>query len=225
MLAHMTAPYSALESFMYDHFIAPVVMGLLTDLKNEFVKNIGPGAKALDVGCGGGQLALDLAAARKDLNITGLDLSIQQIRRAKKRSKKSNTTAEFIQDSALSMPFEDKWFDVVYSIGSIKHWPDHKKGLKECLRVLKPGGTLLIIEIDKNCSKEDARSFIDKWPTLDLFRPLTTKIFLKLVAGHSISVYEAQTIIDSLHAGNFTVQKVPDTVVWVMIGVKQAFSA
>ena len=190
MLSNMIKPYSKLESFMYDKFIAPSVADIYKEYQDKIIELIPKNAKVLDVGCGGGQILFQIASERTDISLTGLDLSHEQIGRAKKRNEKSGNIAEFIQGSALELPFDDNYFDVVYSVGSIKHWPLATKGLKECIRVLKPKGQLLISECNKNCNISDAISFTKKWRTPIIFKPFNTYFYLKYVAERSYTLEE-----------------------------------
>jgi len=55
---------------------------------------------------------------------------------------------------------------VAVSVGSIKHWPDPDRGLREIYRVLKPKGCLVISETDREASDEDLREFIKRFRIL-----------------------------------------------------------
>ncbi|MBF0118348.1 MAG: class I SAM-dependent methyltransferase [Desulfobacterales bacterium] len=201
MFIDMTAPYKPIESFIYDKFIAPAVLELVFSLQEEFLGQIKENAHILDVGCGGGHMAIHFASIRRDVIITGLDLSPEQITRAKKRAIASKTPVDFIEGSALNLPFEDKLFDVVYSSGSIKHWPDPLTGLKECIRVLKPGGNLLIFETNKKCVEEDANYFISKWRLPNFIKTsfLIKQFFLKFVIGRSFTPDDAKELISKIN--------------------------
>ena len=99
----------------------------------------------IDVGCGIGGSTLYLAQKFK-ATATGITLSPVQASRAKQRAEAANLgqTVQFQVADALSMPFEDDTFDLVWSLESGEHMPDKTKFLQECYRVLKPGGTLVM---------------------------------------------------------------------------------
>jgi len=61
--------------------------------------------------------------------------------------------------TAEALPFEDASFDSVVSSCAWKHWPDAALGVNECLRVLRPGGSLAIIEIDGTVTPEQFWAF------------------------------------------------------------------
>lgn len=101
--------------------------------------------KALDVGCGGGVF---LARLVQEYGIKGwgIDASEKSIIRAKKNSlaKLNLQTA-----SAIKLPFKNNYFDVVLSFDVLEHIKEQKKAVLEMIRVLKPGGRLLIYTINK----------------------------------------------------------------------------
>ncbi len=99
----------------------------------------------IDVGCGIGGSTLYLAQKFK-ATATGITLSPVQASRAKQRTEAAGLgeTVQFQVADALSMPFEDDTFDLVWSLESGEHMPDKTKFLRECYRVLKPGGTLVM---------------------------------------------------------------------------------
>jgi tocopherol O-methyltransferase len=104
-----------------------------------------PQAQAiLDVGCGIGGSSLYLAE-RYGATATGITLSPVQANRATERAQAANIDATFQVADALQMPFTDGSFDFVWSMESGEHMPDKAQFLRECVRVLKPGGTLVMV--------------------------------------------------------------------------------
>lgn len=94
----------------------------------------------LDVGCGLGA-ALEQASAT-GAEVAGVDPSLAMVERASQRVPK----AEVKLGSAEEIPFPDDAFTVVVNVSSYHHWADPEAGLAEILRVLAPGGRLLIVE-------------------------------------------------------------------------------
>lgn len=100
----------------------------------------------LDVGCGIGGSTLYLAK-KFNAQATGITLSPAQAARATQRAQEFNLeeTVRFQVADAQNMPFEDNNFDLVWSLESGEHMADKSKFLRECYRVLKPGGTLILV--------------------------------------------------------------------------------
>lgn len=94
----------------------------------------------LDVGCGVG-VALEAAAAA-GAEVAGVDPSPSMVSRAQRRVPQADVRV----GSAEEIPFPDRHFTVVINVSSFHHWADRETGLKEILRVLAPGGRLLIFE-------------------------------------------------------------------------------
>ncbi len=206
-----TAPYTALESWVYDRVIAPAVVGMKDAVVEPFLARVPAGGEALEVGCGGGQLAVDLATRRTDLRYVGLDLSHEQIGRARRRAAPLSPRVTFIQGSALDLPFPDARFDVVISVASIKHWPDPARGLSECTRVLAPGGLLVVVEADRGCTFEDAKRFVSRWRVAPIARPLLLGLFRTLVAGRSLDLDDARALVGGLPVASADVRRIPGT--------------
>jgi len=115
-----------------------------------------PGENALDVCCGTGDIALELA--RKGAEVTGLDFSERMLEIARGRQSKRVTctgleanfaSMKFVSGDAQNIPFEDGTFDMVtigYGLRNLTSW---ETGLQEMQRVAKPGGRVVILEFGK----------------------------------------------------------------------------
>lgn len=105
--------------------------------------------RILDVGCGIGGSSLYLAE-KFNAHVTGITLSPVQADRARERAQAAGLaagkpSADFQVANALEMPFADQSFDLVWSLESGEHMPDKLKFMQECYRVLKPGGTFVMV--------------------------------------------------------------------------------
>lgn len=107
-----------------------------------------PDARVLDVCCGTGDLAFSLARAGK-AKIVGADFSHTMLTRARgKAVAEANGSAPvvFFEADALRLPFADASFDLVTTAFGFRNLANYEAGLREFLRVLKPGGSLAILE-------------------------------------------------------------------------------
>jgi ubiquinone/menaquinone biosynthesis C-methylase UbiE len=131
----------------------------LTDWGLERV-TIGRHDTILDVGCGGGRTVGKLAAIANEGKIYGVDYSEESVAATKRNNAElvSAGRVEVRHGSVSELPFGDGMFDLVTGIETHFWWPDMGAGMREILRVLKPGGTLaLIAEIYKGASRGNAK--------------------------------------------------------------------
>ena len=114
----------------------------------------------LDVGCGIGGSSRILA---KDYNfdVTGVTISPQQVKRARELTPK-NVDAKFAVDDAMALSFPDASFDVVWSVEAGPHMPDKAVFAKELLRVLKPGGILVVADWNQRDDRQVPLNFWEK---------------------------------------------------------------
>jgi len=195
---NITAPYSAVEAWGYDRYVAGAVNRYVRELQDRWLAAVPSGGSVLDVGCGGGQNARTIATERPDLRVTGLDLSPRQVARARRRTAALGGRVQVVEGSALELPFGSATFDYLISIGSIKHWPDRGRGLGECVRVVRPGGTVVIAEADRGCQLDDARGFVARWRVPRLLRPVALAGFRTWVAGQGLDLDEARALLDQV---------------------------
>jgi SAM-dependent methyltransferase len=101
----------------------------------------------LDVGCGGGRTIQKLAALAAEGRVCGVDPANGSV--AASRSNNAPAIAagrvEIKQASVSQLPFPEATFDLVTAVETHYYWPDLVAGMQEILRVLKPGGSLIVI--------------------------------------------------------------------------------
>jgi demethylmenaquinone methyltransferase/2-methoxy-6-polyprenyl-1,4-benzoquinol methylase len=110
---------------------------------------LGPGDSALDVCCGTGDLALELAKlVTSGGHVVGCDFSEPMLDLAReKASARGAEGVRFEWADALELPYDAERFDAV-SVGfGVRNLADLDRGLREMARVLKPGGRAVILEI------------------------------------------------------------------------------
>ena len=102
------------------------------------ILDVRAGQTLLDVGCGRGSFCV--SANNRRLQVAGVDFS--KVALAYAKSLKQNI--EFVLADAHSLPYSDQFFDYVVCLGSLEHFLDKKKVLKEIRRVLKSDGKVFI---------------------------------------------------------------------------------
>ncbi len=101
----------------------------------------------LDVGCGGGRTVQKLTGIATEGKVYGIDHSEQSVSTSRRTNKQliAMGRVEIRQGSVSSLPFSDHMFDVATAVETHVFWPDVIADMREVLRVLKPGGTLIMI--------------------------------------------------------------------------------
>jgi len=135
----------------------------------------------LDVGCGTGQLLQDIREKYPNwnINLTGVDKSAQMITKA---VEKKLINAEFIRGDAVKLPFKKEKFEIITCCHSFPYYQDKQKALKELLRVLKPGGYLLLVQASENSKYDKLILKVVKittskasYPSVDQLREMVSK--------------------------------------------------
>lgn len=126
----------------YRRWAVPLVDDALSKIRVK-------GAKILDIGCGPGLLAKELASRSKYFDVYGIDMSPHAIKMARKNCKDFGGV-HFKEANAYNLPFSDSTFDLVACKDSLHHFDAPQKALKEMLRVTKKGGVLYIQDIKRD---------------------------------------------------------------------------
>ena len=114
------------------------------------------GATALDIGCGGGRTIEKLAA--KAACVYGIDYAAGSVAASRAHNKRliAEGRVQVEQASVSRLPFADDKFDVVTAIETQYYWPHLEQDMREILRVLKPGGRLMVVAENYKGARNDA---------------------------------------------------------------------
>jgi demethylmenaquinone methyltransferase/2-methoxy-6-polyprenyl-1,4-benzoquinol methylase len=123
-----------------------------------------PGDSALDVCCGTGDLALELAGrVGPEGRVIGCDFSEAMLDVARRKAAaRSHPNVRFEWADALELPYPDESFDAVTVGFGVRNLADLERGIAEMARVLRPGGRLVILEITKP-SRPPLSAFFALW--------------------------------------------------------------
>lgn len=111
-----------------------------------------PSARVLDLCCGTGDLVFAFAKEGRKSPVTapagliGADFALPMIERARKKNAESQWEIALLGADALALPFADGSFDLAATAFGFRNLANYKEGLREMRRVLRPGGTLAILE-------------------------------------------------------------------------------
>jgi cyclopropane fatty-acyl-phospholipid synthase-like methyltransferase len=124
----------------------PVATAAMTD---QVISRLAlrPGSRVLDVGCGTGAPAIRLAK-QADVHVVGITTSRRQVEMANASASAATVSdrVRFAHADALDLPHGDRAFDAAFALEATVHFADRARFLREAVRVLRPGGTLVIAE-------------------------------------------------------------------------------
>ncbi|HEY1428957.1 MAG TPA: bifunctional demethylmenaquinone methyltransferase/2-methoxy-6-polyprenyl-1,4-benzoquinol methylase UbiE [Candidatus Tumulicola sp.] len=105
--------------------------------------------RILDLCCGTGDLVFNLVRHDSTLAITGADFCAPMLERARERAAAAHVRADFVEADAMALPFDDGAFDGATMGFSLRNVEDVNRVLAEVLRVLRPGGKFVNLDISK----------------------------------------------------------------------------
>ena len=105
-------------------------------------------ARILDVACGTGDLSIALVEGTR-AEVVGLDFCRPMLDIAAPKSTKRGLKIPFVEGDALSLPFSDQSFDGVSIAFGLRNLASVEDGLRELQRVLRPGGTVAVLEFSR----------------------------------------------------------------------------
>lgn len=206
---NMKGPWNRWMSLLYDGVVAAGSGELYEGLAEFLFHGLPQGNWVLDVGCGSGQVSRCIAERHPRARVSGIDLSLGQVERARARTR-DLSNVEFHVGDAMNLQYPDETFDTVLSAASIKHWPDQARGLEQMRRVCKKGGRVCVLEVDRDSTWEEARGFVSRWKwVMPGTRPLANLYFLRFVAGQGTSAKEMTDLFRACVFRERHVQKVP----------------
>lgn len=115
--------------------------------RNQTMKHmhLKPDDIVLDLCCGTGDWSIQIAEGNRQVDVVGLDFSENMLAVAKTRTAHIDNIS-LTQGDATNLEFPDNAFDYVTIGFGLRNLPDYEQGLAEMYRVLKPGGTLVVLE-------------------------------------------------------------------------------
>lgn len=156
----------------YDLMNSLMTLGMDQRWRRQVVQRVGAGhaKQIIDVCCGTGQLSMELAQAVGPAGrIIGLDFSENMLQVGREQLEKSSLSEviRFVQGDAMHLPFGDNSFDGATVGWGLRNLPDLRQGIREMVRVVKPGGKVVSLDMAK--------------PTLPFFKQVYWLYFEKLI--------------------------------------------
>lgn len=150
-------------------------------------------AEIAELGCGGGRNVRALLQRYPTAKVTALDyseISVEKTGRVNRREIQKGR-CRVVQGDVSKLPFEDARFDLVTAFETVYFWPGPTESFREVYRILKPGGTFLIVNESDGMKAGD-----DKWLSaidgLRIFNQAQLSGFLQEAGSSDITVYHNQ---------------------------------
>jgi ubiquinone/menaquinone biosynthesis C-methylase UbiE len=181
------APVFNDQAAAYDRWYATPLGHLVDRVEKEAVFALLPdieGRQVLEVGCGTGNISL--ALARRGARVVGLDVSGPMLAAAQHKGRQQGFSLPLIQCLAGFLPFSEAIFDGVISILALDFIPDRLGALREMVRVLRPGGFLVLAMLNRY-SLWTLKRILRAWFKPSLWgevRFITPGELRRLLAGH-----------------------------------------
>jgi ubiquinone/menaquinone biosynthesis C-methylase UbiE len=140
------------------------------------------GGDVLEVAPGPGYFAIEMAKGGA-YRVAGLDISRTMVELARTNAAEAGVEVDFRLGDASAMPFADDSFNLLTCSAAFKNFSEPHKALEEMYRVLRPGGTALVIDLNKDVPMSDIRKYFDgiglgtveRWMSVATFRFMLLK--------------------------------------------------
>ena len=153
----------------------------LADVQNPMI---------LDVACGTADSTIQIAKSIENAVVSGLDISEKMLEIGEEKVKKLGLTdrIKFYNSCAENIDFQDDTFDAVFVAFGVRNFSDRIKGLGEVLRVLKPNGSLFVLELS------EPQNVIVRWFYNLYFKNILPFIGKKISGNGAAYRYLQQTV-------------------------------
>ncbi|MEY9212800.1 class I SAM-dependent methyltransferase [Thermobifida halotolerans] len=133
-------------SRIYDRVARWALRGLYRRIAEDVAALAPHGGAVLDAGTGPGVLLVEIARRRRDLRVTGLDLSADMVAAAERNAADFGDRVAARVGDVTAPPFPDGSFDLVVTSFSSHHWDDPAGAVPGLARVLRPAGRLAVYD-------------------------------------------------------------------------------
>ena len=134
-------------------------MPAVRELAAKIAAKVPAGGAVLEVAPGPGFLSIELA--RRGLEAQAVDISKTFLEIARKNAVDAGVGAVFMHGNAAELPVRKECVDFVVCRAAFKNFTEPVKAMREMLRVLRPGGTAMLIDMRRDVSIEELRKYVD----------------------------------------------------------------
>ncbi len=138
--------YNKIAKTYDNRYSANYLVHIEDEIKNHILQS--NYTTVLEAGCGTGKWIKSLKHLNK--NIFGLDYSFDML----KIPKIDTPELDLVNGNAVEIPFKDNFFDFIFCVNAIHHFPDKVKFIRECKRILSGNGVIGIFGVDPHIDKD-----------------------------------------------------------------------
>jgi len=148
------------QAAYYDKLTREHRIGEMKEQAKEAAKYISEGDAVLEIAPGAGYLSIELSKLGK-YKITGMDISQDLVEICTRNAKEAGVKIDFLQGNVSGMPFNADTFNFIICVLAFKNFKDPLKALQEMHRVLKPGGTVLILDLNRQATMKATKKIAE----------------------------------------------------------------
>ena len=173
---------------------------------SEVRDNLPTGSRILEVAPGPGYLAIELAKSGQ-YSVVGLDISKTFVDIARAKAKEAGVKVDFRYGNASDMPFEGNTFNFIVCRAAFKNFSEPVEAIREMHRVLKPGGTALIVDLRGDASPADIRTHVDSMGLSRINRLMTRMTFKYFLLKNAYRVEQIRQLVAQTAFGSADIRE------------------
>ena len=176
--------------------------------------------EAVDLGCGAGQLVMEMAQKAPGLHMTGIDLSEKILADARQSTQQLGLEdrVNFHLGNVEDIPFPDQSLDLVISTASLHHWTDPVKVLNDIDRVLKPSGAYYVFDLRRDIALP---FYLLIWFATQLIVPAALHRVNEPMGSRNAS-YTVQELVDLTRQSRLRGGRVTTGPIWIVLAGKKS---
>ena len=157
----------------------------------------GRGGEMLDVGTGPARIPIALCRADRHVRILGVDLAGPMLDLARRNANEAGLTdrIRFARGDAKNLPFPDERFEAVLSNTIVHHIPEPAEALAEMVRLVGPGGTLMIRDLARPSDQAEVEALVKLHAGSE---PIAARTMFRESLNAALTLGEIRAMIDSL---------------------------
>ncbi len=173
---------------------------------------------SLDIGCGGGIIAEDLAIISK--STTGVDISTASLETARNHAQLNGLDINYLEAYAEELPFEDNTFDLISCCDVLEHVNDVPKVISEISRVLRPGGVFVYDTVNRTIMSYLSLIFVAQDFPLTRFAPKNAHVWHKFIRPKELLPLLEESGLESKEQVGMEPAVNPLTMLWYIFKLK-----